>query len=190
MRENPFGGESRGYFANYLNSLLQTGSATDVRFNVMNAFGLTAHQTEELLSGINRAKTETESRGERFDLTDYLEGYDFRGLTSEESTFTTDAGNIISKSARRATSETEVLLAQAADRLADVGEPILEFTNQAIEKTGEAVDMMKNFFENGLSGILDEWWDKIKEDISDIFWPKNNQPKSNNTHILSHCLFR
>ena len=49
-----------------------------------------------------------------------------------------------------------------------------------IEKTGEAVDMMKNFFENGLSGILDEWWDKIKEDISDMFpWSKNNQPKSN-----------
>lgn len=174
MKENPFGAESRGYFANYLNSLMQTGNQNDVRFNVMNAFGLTAHQTEELLNGINSAKAEAESKGETFDLTNYLEGWSNLGNLGKNpnDTFITDAGVQINREASRATAANEVLLAQAADRLADVGEPILKFTNLAIEKTGEAVDLMKNFFENGLSGVLDNWWQKIKSDIQDMIpWP-------------------
>lgn len=167
MRENPFSEESRGYFSNYLNALLQTGNANDVRFNVMNAFGLTAHQTEEFLNGISKAQ---QKQGESFNLTDYLEGFDLRGLTSAESSFSTNAGNQIRREAGRATTENEVLLAQASDRLADVGEPILRFTNLAIEKTGEVIDMVSDFFDKGLSGILNEWWEDIKNDLKDMFW--------------------
>lgn len=168
MRENPFSEESRGYFSNYLNALLQTGNANDVRFNVMNAFGLTAHQTEEFLNGISKAQQE---QGESFNLTDYLEGFDLRGLTSAESSFSTNAGDQIRREAGRATAENEVLLAQAADRLADVGEPILKFTNQAIEKTGEVVDMLGNFFDKGLSGTLKDWWQGVKKDLKEMITP-------------------
>lgn len=168
MRENPFSEESRGYFSNYLNALLQTGNANDVRFNVMNAFGLTAHQTEEFLNGISKAQQE---QGESFNLTDYLEGFDLRGLTSAESSFSTNAGDQIRREAGRATAENEVLLAQAADRLADVGEPILKFTNQAIEKTGEVVDMLGNFFDKGLSGTLKDWWQDVKKDLKEMITP-------------------
>ena len=168
MRENPFSEESRGYFSNYLNALLQTGNANDVRFNVMNAFGLTAHQTEEFLNGISKAQQE---QGESFNLTDYLEGFDLRGLTSAESSFSTNAGDQIKREAGRATAENEVLLAQAADRLADVGEPILKFTNQAIEKTGEVVDMLGNFFDKGLGDTLKDWWQDVKKDLKDMITP-------------------
>lgn len=182
MRENPFGAESRGYFANYLNSLMQTGNQNDVRFNVMNAFGLTAHQTEELLNGINNAKIEAKNKGETFNLTDYLEGWsDLKNLgKNPNDTFTTDAGAQINREASRATAANEVLLAQAADRLADVGEPILKFTNLAIEKTGEAVDLMKSFFENGLNGVLDNWWQGIKLDIQDMIWGGGGSPNKTN----------
>lgn len=183
MRENPFGAESRGYFANYLNSLMQTGNQNDVRFNVMNAFGLTAHQTEELLNGINSAKAEAENKGEIFNLTDYLEGWsDLKNLgKNPNDTFITDAGAQINREASRATAANEVLLAQAADRLADVGEPILKFTNLAIEKTGEAVDLMKGFFENGLNGVLDNWWQGIKSDIQDMIpWGGGGSPSRTN----------
>lgn len=183
MRENPFGAESRGYFANYLNSLMQTGNQNDVRFNVMSAFGLTAHQTEELLNGINNAKVEAENKGETFNLTDYLEGWsDLKNLgKNPNDTFTTDAGAQINREASRATAANEVLLAQAADRLADVGEPILKFTNLAIEKTGEAVDLMKSFFENGLNGVLDNWWQGIKSDIQDMIpWGGGGSPSRTN----------
>lgn len=168
MRETPFSEESRGYFSNYLNTLLQTGNANDVRFNVMNAFGLTAHQTEEFLNGISKAQ---QKQGESFNLTDYLEGFDLRGLTSAESSFNTNAGNQIRREAGRATAKNEVLLAQAADRLADVGEPILKFTNQAIEKTGEVVDMLGNFFDKGLSDALKDWWQNIKKDLKEMITP-------------------
>lgn len=168
MRENPFSEESRGYFSNYLNALLQTGSANDIRFNVMNAFGLTAHQTEEFLNGISRAQQE---QGESFNLTDYLEGFDLRGLTSAESSFSTNAGDQIRREAGRATAENEVLLAQAADRLADVGEPILKFTNLAIEKTGEVVDMLGNFFDKGLGDTLKDWWQDVKKDLKEMITP-------------------
>lgn len=183
MRENPFGAESRGYFANYLNSLMQTGNPNDVRFNVMNAFGLTAHQTEELLNGINNAKIESEKRGDKFDLTDYLEGWsNLKNLgKNPNDIFTTDAGAQINREASRATAANEVLLAQAADRLADVGEPILKFTNLAIEKTGEAITLMKSFFENGLNGILDNWWQGIKSDIKDMIpWRGERNPNKTN----------
>lgn len=168
MRENPFSEESRGYFSNYLNALLQTGNANDVRFNVMNAFGLTAHQTEEFLNGISKAQQE---QGESFNLTNYLEGFDFRGLLSAKSSFNTNAGNQIEEQARGATAKNEVLLAQAADRLADVGEPILKFTNQAIEKTGEVVDMLGNFFDKGLSDTLKNWWQDVKKDLKEMITP-------------------
>lgn len=167
MRENPFGAESRGYFANYLNSLMQTGNQNDVRFNVMSAFGLTAHQTEELLNGINNAKIEAENKGETFNLTDYLEGWsDLKNLgKNPNDTFITDAGAQINREANRATAANEVLLAQAADRLADVGEPILKFTNLAIEKTGEVIENFKNFLsggslENSIVGALDKFYSK------------------------------
>ena len=186
MRENPFGAESRGYFSNYLNSLMQTGNENDVRFNVMNAFGLTAHQTEELLNGINAAKSEAIKNGESFNLTDYLEGWGDLGNLGKNpnDTFTTDAGAQIRREAGRATADNEVLLAQAADRLADVGEPILKFTNLAIEKTGEVVDMLGNFFEGGLNGVLDDWWQNIKADIKDMLpWGGggNSYPSTNST---------
>ncbi len=168
MRENPFSEESRGYFSNYLNALLQTGNANDVRFNVMNAFGLTAHQTEEFLNGISKAQQE---QGESFNLTDYLEGFDLRGLTSAESSFSTNAGDQIRREAGRATAENEVLLAQVADRLADVGEPILKFTNQAIEKTGEVIDMLGNFFDKGLGDTLKDWWQDVKKDLKEMITP-------------------
>ena len=168
MRENPFSEESRGYFSNYLNALLQTGNANDVRFNVMNAFGLTAHQTEEFLNGISKAQQE---QGKSFNLTDYLEGFDLRGLTSAESSFSTNAGDQIRREAGRATAKNEVLLAQAADRLADVGEPILKFTNQAIEKTGEVVDMLGNFFDKGLGDTLKDWWQDVKKDLKEMITP-------------------
>lgn len=183
MRENPFGAESRGYFANYLNSLMQTGNPNDVRFNVMNAFGLTAHQTEELLNGINNAKIESEKRGDKFDLTDYLEGWsNLKNLgKNPNDIFTTDAGAQINREASIATAANEVLLAQAADRLADVGEPILKFTNLAIEKTGETIDLMKSFFENGLNGILNNWWQGIKSDIQDMIpWRGRRNPNKTN----------
>ena len=61
-----------------------------------------------------------------------------------------------------------ILLAQAADRLADVGEPILKFTNQAIEKTGEVVDMLGNFFDKGLGDTLKDWWQDIKKDLKEM----------------------
>jgi hypothetical protein len=129
---------------------------------------LTAHQTEEFLNGISKAQQE---QGESFNLTDYLEGFDLRGLTSAESSFSTNAGDQIRREAGRATAENEVLLAQAADRLADVGEPILKFTNQAIEKTGEVVDMLGNFFDKGLSGTLKDWWQDVKKDLKDMITP-------------------
>lgn len=168
MRENPFSEESRGYFSNYLNALFQTGNANDIRFNVMNAFGLTAHQTEEFLNGISKAQ---QKQGKSFNLTDYLEGFDLRGLTSAKSSFDTNAGNQIENEARKATAKNEVILAQTADILADVGEPIIKFTNQAIEKTGEVVDILSNFFDKGLVDTLKDWWQDVKEDLKEMITP-------------------
>ena len=164
MRENPFGAESRGYFANYLNALMQTGNDNDVRFNVMNAFGLTAHQTEELLNGINAAKSEAAKNNEAFDLTEYLEGdIVFNKLgQGQNDTFETSAGAQIEREAGRATAENEILLAKAADRLADVGEPLLNLTNKAIEYTGEAVDALKDLLGGvNILGKIEEGVEKL-----------------------------
>ena len=136
-----------------------------------------------MLNGINVAKFEAAKNNETFDLTEYLKGdIVFNKLgQGPKDTFETSAGAQIEREAGKATAKNEVLLAQAADRLADVGEPILKSTNLAIEKTGEAVDLMKNFFENGLSGTLDNWWQGIKSDIQDMLpWGGGGSPSKTN----------
>ena len=89
MRENPFGMESAGYFSNFLESLLSTGNLQDAKFNIMNTFGLSAHQTEYLVNGIMRAKHENapeyQDENGNFSLGKYLEHKDFGELTMTSS---------------------------------------------------------------------------------------------------------
>lgn len=102
MKENPFGRESVGYFSNFLESLLSTGNLEDAKFNIMNTFDLSAHQTEYLVNGIMRAKhknaPEYQDENGNFSLRKYLEHKDFGELTMTSSRTTrrykTPASNV------------------------------------------------------------------------------------------------
>lgn len=76
MKEDPFR-RGRGYLSNYLENLLSTGNIQDVKFNVMNAFGLGARQTEEFVNGL------LEAQAKGISLSEYLETKDFGNLGIE-----------------------------------------------------------------------------------------------------------
>lgn len=60
MRENPFAKENLPYMKDYILNLMSIGNEDEAKFNVMNAFGLTANQTEELINGINKNLIKTQ----------------------------------------------------------------------------------------------------------------------------------
>ena len=179
MRENPFGEESRGYLSNFLSGMLQTGNIDDIKFNIQHTFGLSAHQTEQLVSGILTAKEENRPEFQdtegKFDLRKYLEvkKVDFSPAAAEAK---------ISAEAAAATSGTEATLTSMEDFLAARGSSLIgeispEMTKavvggvaSAAEGVLEAADCVSKFFtgEKNIMDLFGELASIIGSSIADV----------------------
>lgn len=151
MREDPFGEKSKGYFANFLEALLATGNDNDAKFNIQSVFGLSAHQTEELVNGIRYAQKANfeiyrDEKTGQFSLSKYLERNKLNeDLNFYNRDFKNYDDNIIEKEAIAATSGTSVLTAKATDYMAEAGMPLLKATSVVITKIGESVDKIEKW---------------------------------------------
>lgn len=159
MKENPFGNESRGYFGQYLNELLKTGTGDEVKFNIQKAFGLSAHQTDSLVNGILKERKSNPN----FDINKYLEGI------ASDKNFDYNIGRMgVSGEAHAATPAYQVLRAQVDNLKMEKGQPILNWATElgsevlqfATEKLPEYYDMFK--------GFITDFWGKMGEFIGNI----------------------
>lgn len=175
IKENPFGKEAQGYAGRFLNLLSKTGSNDDFKFNLMNQFGWTAHQTEYFVNGINRAKQNQEFQDENgnFDFGKY-----FASMQNNQQF--QKAGQWINEEAGAATSETQVNRARKEDFMADLGTPLLSTLNTINDRIYDAIDWFKQ-------GKVTEKIESILDDIAENH-RKGLQMQEENREVLREAI--
>ena len=174
MKADPFNPKYRGVLSEQLD-MLRMGDPLQDRMNVSTAFNLPPAITEEFLTGLEEAEAKAKKENKIFKTIDYLE----KGLG--ELDVDLGSNKISEELSKGAVSQNEVLLAKAADNLADMGEPLLKVTNEIVVGVGDISDKITKFFDTGAKkgfteAILEAWStikekqvDKVVEDVSSKF---------------------
>lgn len=159
MKENPFGNESRGYFSQYLNELLKTGTGDEVKFNIQKAFNLSAHQTDSLVNGI----LEERRKNPNFSIEKFLEGL------SSDVQFGFNVGRMnVSGEASAATPAYQILRAQTDNLKMEKGQPILNWaTELGSDILKFATEKLPEYY-NTFKGFITDFWGKMGEFLGGI----------------------
>lgn len=157
IKEDPFFFSE--YLQEYMNSLINMGTSDEAKFEVKNAFGLSASLADELVNAFLKGD---DAWVKAIDVADMSKGVDYRS------------------EALSATSLMQSRTAKTENLMAELGTPVMELTLDVVNKlenyikgTENPLDDFKNWMGNAVDSLID--FDSIIQKIKGSFW-SNSTP--------------